>query len=68
MTDLIGRQVNVPRSSGEVTPGTIVSVIKDDHVVVEFPLGDTYQGEKIPDEYRGKTGRKVLSIEGLEFI
>jgi hypothetical protein len=63
-----GRKILVPRTGGTKSEGWIKAIIDQDHILAEFPLGETYRGNEIPEEYRGETGQKVLSIKGLELI
>lgn len=63
-----GQKVLIPRTGGGKTEGQIIAVIDWDHVLVEFPLGETYRGKQIPEEHRGRIGRKTLSIKELELI
>ncbi|GEM_PF-2362775 len=64
----VGQKILVPRTGGTKTEGWIKAIIDRDHILAEFPLGETYRGKEIPEEYRGKTGQKVLSKNELEFI
>jgi len=63
-----GQKIMVPRTGGAKTEGWVLAIIDQDHILAEFPLGETYRGNEIPEEYRGKTGQKVLSKNELEFI
>ncbi len=65
---MIGQKVIVPRTGGSKTEGSIKAVIAPDYVLVEFPLGETLRGEKVPDELRGKTGTKILHVDKVEFL
>lgn len=61
----IGQKILVPRTDGSTTPGQIKEIMEDGRVLVVFPLGETYRGREIPEEYRGRMGEKILSAKGL---
>lgn len=53
-----GQKVAVPRTGGTKSEGQIITIINQGRVLVEFPLGETFRGRKIPEELRGRQDKR----------
>ncbi len=63
-----GDKVLVPRTSGEHTPGTIITFIHGEKALVEFLIGLTFKGKPAPTEYQNEMGTKVVGISQLRLV
>lgn len=61
-----GGNVLVPRTGGGFSPGTILMINPNNgKALVEFAIGDTFQGRPAPEEIKNGTGTKVVDISKL---
>lgn len=61
-----GDNVLVPRTGGGSSPGTILMINPNNgKALVEFTIGDTFQGRPTPEEIKNETGIKVVDISNL---
>lgn len=60
-----GDKVLVPRTGGTFSPGTILVINENGKALVEFAIGDTFQGQPAPEEIKNKTGIKVIDITNI---
>lgn len=64
-----GDNVLVPRTGGGSSPGTILMINPNNgKALVEFIIGDTFQGQPAPEEIKNETGTKVVDINKLRLL
>jgi len=63
----IGDKVMVPRTGGGESPGEIIELYTT-HARVMFAVGDTYNGNPVPDKFRGCNGYKTIRQDLLKPI